>query len=100
MQRTWLITGASSGFGREMTQLLLERGDRVAATLRREGSLDDLLTLHGTRLWTARLDVAQSAQIYYVMERAFRELGRIDVVVSNAGYGLLGAAEELSSEQI
>jgi len=98
--RTWFITGTSSGFGRHLTEQLLDRGDRVAATARRLDTLDDLAARHGDRLWRARLDVTDTAALREVVDRAFTELGRIDVVVSNAGYGLFGAAEELSDEQI
>ncbi|SER05207.1 Short-chain dehydrogenase [Lentzea xinjiangensis] len=100
MTRTWFITGTSSGFGRELTEQLLERGDRVAATARRLEALDDLAARHGDRLWRARLDVTDTAAVREVVGRAFAELGRIDVVVSNAGYGLFGAAEELTDEQV
>ncbi|ACU38869.1 SDR family oxidoreductase [Actinosynnema mirum] len=100
MTRTWFITGTSSGFGRELTALLLARGERVAATARRPETLDDLAAEHGDRLWRAALDVTDTARQREVVDRAFAELGRIDVVVSNAGYGLFGAAEELSDEQI
>ena len=100
MARTWLITGASSGIGRKMTEALLKRGERVAATLRKVGALDDLLARHGDRLWVASLDVTDPALVRTVVDRAFGELGRIEVVVSNAGYGLFGAAEEASDEQI
>jgi NAD(P)-dependent dehydrogenase (short-subunit alcohol dehydrogenase family) len=98
--QTWLITGTSSGFGRAMTQQLLERGDRVAATLRRPEALQDLVERYGDRLWVRTLDVTDTAEIRRVVAAAFEELGRIDVVVSNAGYGLIGAAEELSDAQI
>lgn len=98
--RTWFITGTSSGFGRQMTELLLERGDRVAATLRNPVRLDDLAARHGDRLWRAELDVTDTAHMRKVVDSAFAELGRIDVVVSNAGYGLIGLAEELTDEQI
>lgn len=100
MTRTWLITGASSGFGRRMTEQLLERGDRVAATTRRPGRLADLASSHGERLWVAHLDVTDTAALRDVVERAFAELGRIDVVVSNAGRGVFGAAEELADTDI
>lgn len=93
---TWLITGTSSGFGRLMTEKLLARGDRVAATVRRSGALADLAGRHGDRLWTAVLDVADTGAVRETVDRAFDELGRIDVVVSNAGYGLFGSAEELN----
>src|SRR6266542_1094532 len=98
--QTWFITGTSSGFGRHLTEILLARGDRVAATARRPQTLADLAAKYGDQLWTAKLDVSDTAQIREVVDAAFTELGRIDVVVSNAGYGLFGAAEELTDEQI
>ena len=100
MQRTWFITGTSSGFGRITTEQLLARGDRVAATLRNPVVLEALQARHPQQLWTARLDVTDSDAIRAVVDRAFAELGRIDVVVSNAGSGLFGAAEEVSDAQI
>ncbi|MBV2353860.1 SDR family oxidoreductase [Streptomyces sp. J2-1] len=98
--RTWFITGISSGFGREMARQLLERGDRVAGTVRDPDSVKDLAARFPERLWTARLDLTETAEIRPVVDRAFAELGRIDVVVNNAGYALLGAAEEVSDDQI
>lgn len=100
MQRTWFITGTSSGFGRLMTEQLLARGERVAATLRTPAALDDLRERYPQQLWIARLDVTDDAAIHDVLNRAFAELGRIDVVVSNAAYGLFGAAEEVSDAQL
>jgi NAD(P)-dependent dehydrogenase (short-subunit alcohol dehydrogenase family) len=98
--RTWFITGASSGFGRAMTERLLERGDRVAATARKPERLSDLAEKYGDRLWTAALDVTDTATLRAVVEKAFADLGRIDVIVSNAGYGTYGAAEEFTDEAI
>jgi NAD(P)-dependent dehydrogenase (short-subunit alcohol dehydrogenase family) len=100
MSRTWFITGTSSGFGRLLTEKLLARGDRVAATLRRMDALDDLRQTYGDRLWIASLDLTDQDAIRPTVDRAFAELGRIDVVVNNAGYGLFGAAEEVTDEQI
>ncbi|MGW4947442.1 SDR family oxidoreductase [Actinoplanes sp. NPDC004185] len=100
MSRTWFITGTSSGFGRHLTEQLLERGERVAATARRPEALDDLAARYGDRLWRARLDVTDTTALREVVDRAFTELGHIDIIVSNAGYGLFGAPEELSDEQI
>jgi NAD(P)-dependent dehydrogenase (short-subunit alcohol dehydrogenase family) len=100
MSKTWFITGASSGFGRELAQLLLQRGDRVAATVRTPDGLQDLAAKYGDRLWVAILDVTDSAAVRNVIDRAFTELQRIDVVVSNAGYALFGAAEEVGDAQI
>jgi NAD(P)-dependent dehydrogenase (short-subunit alcohol dehydrogenase family) len=98
--RTWLVTGASSGFGRLIVEQALGAGDRVAATARNTAALEDLATAHADALWTATLDVIDTARLRDVVERAFADLGRIDVIVSNAGYGLFGAAEELTDAQI
>jgi NAD(P)-dependent dehydrogenase (short-subunit alcohol dehydrogenase family) len=100
MPTTWFITGTSSGFGRLLTERLLARGDRVAATLRRPEMLDDLRAEHGDRLWLARLDVTDSEQVRQVVDDAFKELGTIDVVVNNAGYGVFASVEEATDEQI
>lgn len=100
MSKTWFITGTSTGLGRLLTEKLLARGDTVAATLRKQGSLDELKAQYGDRLWVGQLDVTDTAQVREVVDAAFRDLGRIDVIVSNAGYGLFGAAEEVSDEQI
>jgi NAD(P)-dependent dehydrogenase (short-subunit alcohol dehydrogenase family) len=97
--KTWFITGTTSGFGRNLTELLLERGDRVAATYRRPQALDDLASRYVDRLWKAPLDVTEATDVKSVVDRAFLELGHIDVVVNNAGYVLLGAAEEVSDMQ-
>lgn len=99
-QRTWLITGVSSGIGRDIARLALERGDRVAGTFRRADAVADLKSQYGERFWSERLDVTNTPAIRRTVDRAFAELGRIDAIVNNAGYGVLGAAEELTDEQI
>jgi len=98
--KTWLITGASSGLGRLMCEKLLARGDRVVATVRREAALADMRTQYGDRLQVRVLDLSMTATIMPAVEAAFAQAGRIDIVVSNAAYGLFGAAEELSDTQI
>ena len=100
MASNWLITGTSTGLGRLMVERLLARGDRVAATLRRPGALDDLKARYGEALQVLVLDLTNVEQIKAVVADAFARLGRIDVAVSNAGYGLFGAGEEVSDEQI
>lgn len=100
MLKTWFITGASSGFGRQLTEVLLARGDRVAATVRKADALSALAEKYGDRLWVGILDVVDGAAVRRVVDSAFADLGRIDVVVSNAGYALLGAAEEVDDAQI
>jgi NAD(P)-dependent dehydrogenase (short-subunit alcohol dehydrogenase family) len=99
-RRTWFITGVSSGFGRQLTEQLLERGDRVIGTVRDSRKVADLLERYPDTFRVEVLDVTGSAAIHEVVERSFAQLGRIDVIISNAGYGLFGAAEELSDEQV
>ena len=98
--RTWFITGVNSGFGREMTEQLLQRGDRVAGTVRKLDAVADLKEKYGDQFWVAHLDVTDVSEIKAVVGKAFTDLGAIDVVVNNAGYGLFGAAEELTDAQI
>ncbi len=98
--RTWLITGVSSGFGRELATQLLERGDRVVGTVRRPDAVADLAARHPDTFRVETLDVTDTAAVRDVVDRSFAEFGRIDVYISNAGYGLFGAAEELTDEQV
>lgn len=98
--KTWLITGASSGLGRLMCEALLARGDRVVASVRKRAVLDEMAAQYGDLLQVIVLDLSQSVTIKPTIEAAFSQAGRIDVVVSNAAYGLFGAAEELSDAQI
>ncbi|WP_321790050.1 SDR family oxidoreductase [Paraburkholderia sp. J94] len=100
MTKNWLITGASSGLGRELAEQLLGRGDRVVVTLRKRGALDDLLAQHNDRLHIVECDLTSADAIRAAVAQAFTALPRIDVVVSNAGYGLFGAAEALDDAQI
>ncbi|WP_131747746.1 SDR family oxidoreductase [Frankia sp. Cppng1_Ct_nod] len=98
--RTWLITGVNSGFGREITEQLLARGDRVVGTVRDTARVQDLTDKHPDAFHAEILDVTDTPAIHTVVDHAFATHGRIDVVVSNAGYGLFGAAEELTDAQI
>jgi NAD(P)-dependent dehydrogenase (short-subunit alcohol dehydrogenase family) len=100
MSKSWLITGTTSGLGRTMTERLLDRGDRVVATVRRDDALADLQQKHGEVLSVLRLDLTDIEGMRATVAHAWRDLGRIDVVVSNAAYGLVGAAEELTDTQI
>lgn len=98
--KTWLITGASSGLGLSMTRTLLARGDTVVACGRRREPLEALASHHGDRLRIASFDLTDTGALRREVEAAFQSVPRIDVVVSNAGYGLFGAAEEISDAQI
>ena len=98
--RTWLITGVSSGFGRELTQQLLDRGDRVVGTVRDTSKVTDLAGKHPATFIAEVLEMTDATAVRDLVDRSFARLGRIDAVISNAGYGLFGAAEELSDGQV
>lgn len=100
MSRTWLITGVSSGFGFEMTKILLEAGDTVIGTVRNTKKVEELIEKYQDTFDCRILDVTEVPAIHKLVEDVFRKHRKIDVVVSNAGYGLFGCAEELSDEEI
>ena len=98
--KTWLITGISSGFGMEMTKQILERGDAVIGTVRSFDKVKELMKRYPDTLDCVKLDVSSMQDVRAAVDAAFARHGRIDVIVSNAGYGLFGAAEELADEDI
>lgn len=99
--RTWMITGVSSGFGYELTKQLLEAGDKVIGTIRGESSKDKIKDfLEHENFEAPYLDVRDIDKVKEVVDSAFEKYGRIDVIVSNAGYGLFGGAEELSMDEV
>ena len=98
--RVWLITGCSSGFGREIALAALAAGDRVLATARRPETVSGLRERGGDRVRTAALDVTDAGQVEAAVKTALEEFGRIDVVVNNAGNGSVGAVEELTLEEL
>ncbi len=99
-KRTWLITGVSSGFGYEMTKQLLEAGETVVGTVRKKDKVQKLTEAYPQTFDCVILDVTDVAAVQKTVTDAFKKHGRIDVVVSNAGYGLFGCVEELSDEEI
>lgn len=98
--RTWFITGVSSGFGYEMTNLLLERGDTVVGTVRKVDKVQALVEKYPDTFDCRILDVTDVPAVHRTVKEAFEAHGKIDVIVSNAGYGLFGAAEELADKEI
>jgi NAD(P)-dependent dehydrogenase (short-subunit alcohol dehydrogenase family) len=98
--RAWLITGASSGLGRALADAALERGHHVMATGRNEERLAGLIKRYPGSARAFRLDVTEPDQARAAVGEAISAFGRLDVVVSNAGYGLFGALEELSDEDL
>jgi NAD(P)-dependent dehydrogenase (short-subunit alcohol dehydrogenase family) len=96
--RTWLITGCSTGFGRALAQLLLERGGRVAATARNPETLADLVSAHGERVLALKLDVTSPRDIAEAVAGARERFGAIDGLINSAGYGDIGTVEETPDE--
>lgn len=90
----WLITGCSTGFGRELAKLVLERGWRAVVTARDPSKLTDLAEGYGNRALVLQLDVTDRKQIDDVVAKSQKHFGRIDALVNNAGYGYLAAIEE------
>jgi NAD(P)-dependent dehydrogenase (short-subunit alcohol dehydrogenase family) len=99
MTKNWFITGTSRGFGREWAIAALDRGDRVAATARRLDSLSDLVDRYGDAVLPLELDVTDREAAGAAVARAHDVLGRLDVVVNNAGYGQFGMIEEISEAE-
>jgi NAD(P)-dependent dehydrogenase (short-subunit alcohol dehydrogenase family) len=98
--QVWLITGTSSGFGKSLAEAALEAGHTVVATARNTASLVSLQRQFGDNLLVAKLDVTNEDQIQQAVAQTIAAYGTIDVLVNNAGYGLLGALEEVSSTEL
>lgn len=98
--RNWFITGANRGLGMEVARAALEIGDTVIATTRNPRQIDAALADFGDRLHTITLDVTDPASVEAAVSEAKTRIGRIDVLVNNAGYGQLGAFEEIGRETL
>jgi len=100
VSKVWFITGTSRGFGRSFAESALERGDKVAATARDTGTLDDLVAKYGEAVLPLTLDVTDKPAVAAAVAAAHETFGRLDVIVNNAGYGLFGMVEELTEQQL
>ncbi|GAB7044726.1 MULTISPECIES: SDR family NAD(P)-dependent oxidoreductase [Catenuloplanes] len=98
--QVWLVTGATSGFGRTFAEELLADGHAVVATARRPYLLDDLAARHPDRLLVTELDLADIDRAEAVARAAVDRFGRIDVLVNNAGHGQVGAVEETTDREL
>ena len=98
--KVWFITGASRGFGRVWAEAALERGDRVAATARNKDSLAGLKEKYGESVLTLELDVTTPGQAKTAITGAHAYFGRLDIVLNNAGYSLVGTIEEASAAEV
>ena len=99
MAKTIFITGASRGFGKIWAEAFLKHGYKVAATARNIDSLKELTTQYGDALLPIQLDVTNREACFAAIEKTKEHFGRIDVVINNAGYGLIGAIEEASEQE-
>jgi len=99
-QRVWFITGCSSGFGRLLAEEVLKAGDKVVATARNIATVADLETAYPKTARVLSLDVTHPEQIKAAVEQGLEQFGHVDVLVNNAGYGLMAAVEEASDADI
>lgn len=97
--KTWFITGASRGFGARVAELALAKGENVVATARNTAALIKRLGIH-PNLLSLPLDVTVERQARVATEHAVHRFGRIDVLLNNAGFGLLGAVEEATKDEV
>ena len=100
MSKTWFITGASTGFGAALAELVLAKGDRVAATFRQQAQADEFSQKVGANGKGLVADVADEAAVKKAVADAIAALGYLDVVVNNAGYGSMGPIEEIDDAEV
>ena len=100
MKKVWFITGSSRGLGRCLTEALLADGQLVDASARHPEELNDLVKKYRSQIFTIKLDVTRNDEVYQVVADTVAYFGKIDVMVNNAGFGITGAAEAFSEEQV
>lgn len=100
MKKVWFITGSSRGLGRSLTEAVLASGDLVAATARNTATLNELHEKYPQQILRLKLDVTSKAAIREAVAATVAHFGRIDVLVNNAGFGIIGATEAFSDEQV
>jgi NAD(P)-dependent dehydrogenase (short-subunit alcohol dehydrogenase family) len=96
----WFITGCSTGFGRELAKILLDRGNRVVITARNPKQIEDLAAGHEKQALALQLDVTNASEIADAVKKAEAAFGQIDVLVNNAGYGYVSAVEEGEDKEV
>jgi NAD(P)-dependent dehydrogenase (short-subunit alcohol dehydrogenase family) len=98
--KNWFITGVSTGFGASLAELLLQKGDKVAATFRQQQQADEFTQKAGENGRGFVCDVTNEGQVKQAVTDAIQALGHLDVVVNNAGYGSMGSIEEITAEEV
>jgi len=98
-QKIWFITGASKGFGFEITKAALEAGDKVVATVRKDDSALYASLNENANLFVVTMDVTKESNVKEAVEKAIDHFGKLDIIVNNAGYGIVGAIEEVSDAE-
>jgi NAD(P)-dependent dehydrogenase (short-subunit alcohol dehydrogenase family) len=99
-QKVWFITGCSTGFGRCLVEEVLKHGDLVVATARKVETIQDLVKDYPKQAIAVTLDVTKKDQIEAALKKTIDTFGKVDVLVNNAGYGIIGALEEVTTEEI
>lgn len=100
MKKVWFITGSARGLGRNLTEQVLAKGDQVIATARNIDALKDLVEKYPEQILPIQLDVTNYDQVYLAVETAVTHFGKIDVLVNNAGFGIVGATEAFTDQQV
>lgn len=99
-KKVWFITGSNSGFGRSLTEAVLAKGDKVVATTRHPEEIEDLVKQYPDTVKAVPLDITKAEEISNAIDTALSTFGQVDVLVNNAGFGTLGAVEEIEDEQV
>ncbi len=96
----WFITGASAGFGKALTEYAVSKGYNVVSTARRKQKLESLAAIAPDQILPIQMDVTNTSEIKAAVAEAMEKLGRIDVLINNAGYGIVGALEETPEDEL
>src|SRR5258708_38190931 len=100
MTKVWFITGSTRGLGRSLTEAVLAKGDQVAATARQPEQLKELAAKYPDQLFPVKMDVTSEDQVNEAVARSILRFGRLDVVGNNGGFGITGAAEAFTKDQV
>ncbi|QEM11831.1 oxidoreductase [Mucilaginibacter rubeus] len=100
MKKVWFITGSARGLGRNLTEAVLAAGDSVAATARNPEQLKDLADKYPGQIYPIKLDVTDYPAVHKAVADTVAHFGKIDVLVNNAGFGIIGATEAFTDEQV